>query len=257
MKLLDTHAHIHFHQFDKDRGDVLKRIEEKLELVINVGIDIEDSKKALEVAKKSEKILCSVGIHPHNAKNVDKDHFDVLKDLVSSEKVVAIGETGLDYYRNFSPKDDQMRVFVEQIKIAKEMGKPLIIHVRDAFEDVYSILSKEILPEKRGVIHAFSGDYTWARRFVDLGFYLGIGGPVTYPKNDTLRDAIRKIGARYLLPETDCPYLPPVPYRGKRNEPIYVEYVILKMSEVLSIEPEKLSEILFENASNLFLEVKE
>jgi len=257
LKLLDTHAHIHFHQFDKDRKDVIRRIEEKLELVINVGIDVEDSKKALKIAKKSKKILCSVGIHPHNAKDTDRNHLDMLKDLADSEKVVAVGETGLDYYRNFSPKDDQIRIFVEQIKIARELEKPLIIHARDSFEDVYSILSRETLPKRRGVIHAFSGDYTWARKFVDLGFYLGIGGLVTYPKNDVLRDAVRKIGARYLLPETDCPYLPPVPNRGKRNEPIYVEYVILKMSEILLIEPEKLSEILLENTSNLFLEVKE
>lgn len=256
MKLLDTHAHIHFHQFDKDREEIIKSIEEKFEFVINVGISVEDSKKSLEITRNTSKILCSVGIHPHNAKETNEDHFRVLKDLASSEKVVAIGETGLDYYRNFSPKEDQIRVFTEQIKIAKDLEKPLIVHIRDSFEDVYSILSKEALPKRRGIIHAFSGDYTWARRFADLGFYLGIGGPITYPKNESLRDTVKRLGARYLLPETDCPYLPPVPYRGKRNEPMYVKYVIMKLSEILLTDPRKLSDILLENAYDLFSEVK-
>ncbi len=256
MKLLDTHAHIHFHQFDRDREDVFRKIEERLELVVNVGIDVEDSINSLKMVERSDKMVASVGIHPHNAKDVDEHHFNMLKDLAGSSKVVAIGETGLDYYRNLSPKEDQIRVFEEQIRIARELEKPLIIHVRESFEDVYSILSKETLPERRGVIHAFSGDYSWAKKFVDLGFYLGIGGPVTYPKNEELREALKKVGPQYLLPETDSPYLPPVPHRGKRNEPIYVEYVILKLSEILSIKPEELSETLFENASKLFMEVK-
>lgn len=251
--MVDTHTHLHFHQFDSDRERIIAGFEEDgIDFVVNVGVDLEDSKRSLEVAKLSDRIFCSVGVHPHEAKSVPENFTERLKELAESEKVVAIGETGLDFFRNISPPEDQRRVFIEQIELARMLNLPLIVHVREAYEEAYRILSGERLPEKRGVIHAFSSNYEWAKRFVDLGFFLGIGGPVTYPKNDSLREVVRKVGLEHIVLETDCPFLPPQPFRGKRNEPKYLRYVIETIASVLDTSCTVVEERTTENAIRLF-----
>ncbi|PLV56787.1 TatD family hydrolase [Thermotoga sp. SG1] len=251
--MVDTHTHLHFHQFNDDRESIISRFEEDgIDFVVNVGVDLEDSRRSLEVAKLSDRIVCSVGVHPHEAKNVQENFVKELEVLAKEEKVVAIGETGLDFFRNISTSEDQRRVFIEQIELARLFDLPLIVHVREAYEEAYRILSGEKLPEKRGVIHAFSSNYEWAKRFIDLGFLLGVGGPVTYPKNESLREVVRKVGLEHIVLETDCPFLPPQPYRGKRNEPKYLKYVVETIANVLNTSFTVVEERTTENAVRLF-----
>ncbi len=252
MGYADTHAHIHFPKFKSDVDDVVRRFKDTGgEFLLNIGVNIEDSKKALEYAKRYG-FKAAVGVHPHDSKDVDEHFLEYMQDMIRDEDVVAIGECGLDYYRNISPKEVQKEIFQSQIDIAAMFNIPLVIHIRDAYEDAYEILSSSELPDPPGVIHAFSADKEWALKFVKLGFFLGIGGPVTYPKNHSLREAVRAVGVQNILTETDSPYLPPQKFRGKRNEPSYVRFVLEKLSEILDMSYEEVSNITLENALEVF-----
>ena len=252
MGYADTHAHIHFPKFRNDLDDVVKRFRETGgEFLLNIGVNIKDSKIALEYAKRYG-FKSAVGIHPHDSKDAGEHFLEELQDLIKDESVVAIGECGLDYYRNISPKDIQKEVFQSQIDLAAMLNIPLVVHIRDAYEDAYEILSKSQLPDPPGVIHAFSADREWALKFVKLGFFLGIGGPVTYPKNHSLREAVKAVGVQNVLTETDSPYLPPQRFRGKRNEPSYVRFVIDKLAELFDMSYEEVSRITLENALEVF-----
>lgn len=250
MNLVDTHAHLQLKHFEKDREEIIKRFEsDGISFLVNVGINVEDSKISVEFSKKYEKIFCSIGVHPHDCKDAPENYLEELEELAKNDKVVAIGEIGLDYFRNFSPKEIQQKVFTEQLLLAKELKLPVIIHIRDAYEDVYSILESFGPFEKGGVIHSFSADSEWALKFIKLGFYLGIGGPITYRNNKVLSDVVKMVGEENILTETDCPYLPPQPFRGKRNEPAYVKYVVEKINDIIGYD---VSDVLFKNAIELF-----
>ncbi len=252
MILVDTHAHLHFGRFSSDVDDVVERFKrEGGKYLINIGINVEDSEKALKTARKYG-FKAAVGVHPHDSKSVPKNYIERLEELAKDKNVVAIGEIGLDYYRNLSPKEVQKKVFIEQIELAEALKKPLIIHVRQAYEDVYEILSSVDLPDPPGVIHAFSADLDWALKFIKLGFMLGIGGTVTYPKNEKLRNVVKGVGIDSILTETDCPYLPPQPFRGRRNEPLYVKYVLEKISDLLNISVEEAGKKILNNAMEVF-----
>jgi len=250
MNFVDTHAHLQMKHFENDREEIIKNFENAgIFFVINVGTNIEDSIISAEFSRKYNKIFSSIGIHPHDSKNAPENYLEKLEELSKNDKVVAIGEIGLDYFRNFSPKEIQQKVFTEQLLLAKELQLPVIIHIRDAYEDAYSILESFGPFEKGGVIHSFSADSEWALKFVKLGFYLGIGGPITYKKNKILREVVRMVGEDNILTETDCPYLPPQPFRGKRNEPAYVKYVVETINDIIGYD---VSEILIKNAVELF-----
>jgi len=250
MKVVDTHAHLQMKHFENDREEIIEKFEKDgILYVINVGINIEDSQLSVEFSNKYSKIFASVGVHPHESKDTPKGYLEVLEKLSKNQKVVAIGEIGLDYFRNFSPKEIQQKVFTEQLLLAKELELPVIIHIRDAYEDAFNILESFGPFEKGGVIHSFSADSDWALKFVKLGFFLGIGGPVTYKKNEVLREVVRMVGENNIITETDCPYLPPQIFRGKRNEPAYVKYVVEKINDIIGYD---VSEILVKNASELF-----
>ncbi len=252
MRYADTHAHLHFPKFKKDIDEVVERFKKSGgEFLLNVGVNLEDSRKAVEVARKYG-FKASVGIHPHDSKDVPADFVQILSELIQDETVVAIGECGLDYYRNLSPRDVQKEIFQAQIDLAAALNIPLVVHIRDAYEEAYEILSSSQLPDPPGVIHAFSADSEWALKFVKLGFLLGIGGPVTYPKNEELRRAVRAVGIENILTETDSPYLPPQKFRGRRNEPSYVIHVIERVAEVLGEDPEVVGEKTLENALEVF-----
>ena len=256
MRMVDTHAHLHFKRCLEDLNSIVERFKsEGGKFILNVGINVEDSKEALRVAKIFG-YKVAVGVHPHDSKSAGENFIEELENLASDPDVVAIGETGLDYFRDLSPRDVQRRVFISQIELAFRLKKPLVIHVRDAYEDVYAILKDSDLPEPPGVIHAFSADLGWAERFVDLGFFLGIGGPLTYPKNESLREVVSTIGPESILTETDCPYLPPQRFRGKRNEPSYVRYVIEEMERILKIDRGEIEKIIDENAMRIFKGVR-
>ena len=251
LELVDTHAHVSFPQFDHDRDRIKAQLESgELSMLIEVGTTVEDSLRAVEVFKDFKKVLLSVGVHPHESDGLDDRGLETLKSLLKDRKVVAVGEIGLDFFRDLSPREVQKRVFVKQLEIASSFSLPVVVHVRDAYEEVYEILRQFM--GLRGVIHAFSGGPAIASRFLELGYYLGIGGPVTYRKNDGLREVVRLTPMEKLLSETDCPYLPPVPFRGKRNEPLYVKYVVEEIARQKEMDIYICSKRLMDNAIELF-----
>ncbi len=245
MLLADTHAHLHMKHFKADLQQIL---EKGVKFILNIATNMKDLKDTVAVAERFEKVYAAVGIHPHDSKDVTDDYLDVLKNFSKHPKVLAIGEIGLDYYRNLSPQDIQKKVFAEQLMLAEELDLPAVVHIREAYEDAYDILIS--FGPKKGVIHSFSADEDWALKFVKLGYKIGIGGPVTYPSNQILRDAVKLIGEENILTETDCPYLPPQQFRGQRNEPYYVKYVVEKINELYGRD---VSEELFNNAVELFV----
>src|SRR3989338_2063374 len=251
--LIDTHAHLEMPQFDGDRDEVIKRtVESGISLIIDVGSDLSGSRTALELARRYDFIYASAGIHPHEGKGVTIETYKEVRKLLSDPKVVAVGEIGLDYYKDYSPRDIQQREFINQIRIAKEFKKPVIVHSRDAREDTLKILKDEKVSEIGGIMHCFSGDEEMARRCMDMGFYISFAGPVTYPNAERLRSVVKSIPTNRLLTETDCPYLAPQQMRGKRNEPAYVRYVAEKIAEVKGLSLEDVERVIRLNVYNLF-----
>ncbi|MGY4707324.1 TatD family hydrolase [Candidatus Bipolaricaulota sp. J31] len=250
MRLFDTHAHLDFPQFDGDRDQLIRELDLQGIYVINVGVDLATSRASLELARKHGKIFAACGVHPHDAADFTDATLKELAGLLD-RGAVAVGECGLDYYRNLSPREDQRRAFKAQLELAVEKGLPVIVHLRgEAQEDLLQIL-REVNPG-RGVIHAFSAAHGHPRDFLELGFHIGIGGPVTYRKNAALRALLRDIPLERLLVETDSPYLPPEPYRGKRNDPGKVRLVVEAIAGVLRRPPVEIAEITFRNACELF-----
>lgn len=252
--LIDSHAHLDDERFDKDRDEVIKNFKDNdLELVINVGADLESSKKAVELSKEYGSIYAAVGVHPHDAKDIDSDTLDILKELSKEEKVVAIGEIGLDYHYDNSPRDLQKEWFRKQIKLAKELDLPIVVHSRDASQDVFDIISEESEEGKlRGVIHCFSESVEMAFEYIKLGFYISLGGPVTFKNAKMPKQVAKEVPLENLLIETDSPYLTPEPHRGKRNEPKNVRYVAETIANIKEISYEKLKNKTNENTKRLF-----
>jgi TatD DNase family protein len=254
--MIDTHAHVHAEQFDDDRAAVLERARAAgVERIVTVGCDLYDSRRALETAVAFD-LDATVGIHPHEAKRAPDDlaaAFDRLR-AGSAARVVAVGETGLDYYYNLSPAADQQRVLREQLAYARATGLPVVFHQRDAYDDFVAVLRETWdRTTMRGVIHCFTGDTAQARTFVDeFGMLLGIGGVVTFKTAQPLRDAVAAVGLHALIMETDCPYLAPVPYRGKRNEPAFVVESAAVVAKVLGIGVEEVSAATTASAERLF-----
>ena len=252
--LIDTHAHIDGLEFSADFDEILTRAADSgVSTIISVGADIESSRAASKLALAYDQIYCAVGIHPHDAARVNDKCFDIIRQLaLENPKVVAIGEIGLDFYRNHSPRDIQEEVFRRFIRLARQLALPVIIHDRDAHEQVLKILREEKASEVGGVFHCFSGDLPMARECVEMGFLISIPGTVTFPGNESLREVVRGMKTEHLLLETDCPYLAPVPYRGKRNEPGHVRIVAEKVAELKGLSLEDVGRITTLNAKRLF-----
>jgi len=252
--MIDTHAHLGYPDFDKDRREVIDRsFAAGCEAIVEVGWDLASSRAAARLAEREDRIFAAVGIHPHEAEGVKLDSLDKLAGLLDHAKVVAIGETGLDFYRNYSPPALQREVFKRQIALARERSVPLIIHDRDAHADVLKILRWEKASEVGGVMHCFSGDAETARQAVELDFHLGLGGSLTYGRKEEIwRDILNVVPRERLLVETDCPWLSPVPFRGKRNEPARVRVVVEKLAELLGEEADEVERKTTENARKLF-----
>ena len=209
------------------------------------------SRQAVSLAAKYPFIYASVGVHPHEAKNCNEETWTNLSRLAQNPKVVAWGEIGLDYYRNLSPRDVQRQVFIRQLELADEMGLPVVIHDRDAHGDILQILKKHP-PQAGGVFHSFSGSWEMAKELLSLGFYLSFSGPLTFKNNRKTVEVATNIPEDRFVVETDCPYLTPEPYRGKRNEPLYVNQVINKIAELKGISTEKAALLAVENSRRLF-----
>ena len=252
--MIDTHCHLHDKQYDGDREQTIARaVDAGVSAMLTVGCDLDDSRRAIEVARRFS-LVASAGIHPHEAKDAPQDITEALAPLLVDRTVVAIGETGLDYYYDHSPRDAQARVLRDQIRLAHERGLPLIFHHRDAFDDFIAILREEFdRKTMRGVVHCFTGDAFQARTFVEeFGLKLGIGGVLTFAKADALRHAVHGAGIEAIVLETDCPYLAPVPKRGQRNEPAFLPYTAAKVAQVLSIGIDEVTTASDRNAFTLF-----
>lgn len=250
--IIDTHAHLDFPDYKADRDEVIKRAEEAgVKYIINVGTSLGTSIKSLELATKYDHIYASVGIHPNAASNVLADDWSRLEALAGQDKVVAIGETGLDYYRDRSKKEDQQRLFRQHLELAERLNLPVIIHNREASDDCLEIV-REYSGRVNGVIHCFAGSRDDAKEFLKLGFHISFAGPVTFPKSENLREALKAVPVDKLLLETDCPFLAPQPKRGKRNEPSYLQYTIPVLAELYKLSVEDIKRITSLSAINLF-----
>ncbi len=252
--LFDTHAHLHFPEFAADLPAVLERARAAgIRFMVTIGTDVEDSRRALALAERTPDLYAAVGIHPHDAASADAAALEELEQLAqASPKVVAVGETGLDYYRDLSPRDTQARVFRVELALARRLGKPVLIHCREAHADVLEILRQEGLPRAGGIMHCFSGDEAVARQCLDLGLLISLAGPVTYPNARKLPPVVKATPADRLVVETDCPFLPPQPYRGKRNEPSYLPITAARVAEIKGQPLEELGSRMARNALQLF-----
>ncbi|MBS4031905.1 MAG: TatD family hydrolase [Clostridiales bacterium] len=253
VELIDTHAHLNDGRFGKDLSEVIGRAAQAgVSTIINVGFDLESSLAAVDLAQKYTSVFAAVGVHPHDAGRVGLGWKDKVRSMAAEKKVVAIGEIGLDYYYNHSSAQAQETVFREQIRLAKELGLPVIIHDRDAHEEVLNILLDEQAWEAGGVFHCFSGNISFVRKCLDLGFYISLAGPVTFKNAADLQAVATEIPTERLLIETDSPYLAPVPYRGKRNEPAYVTAIADYVSKLRGESIKDFAEKTSENARRLF-----
>jgi TatD DNase family protein len=251
--LVDTHAHIHDKAFDPDRDAVVERMRAAGILsAITVGCDLADTNRAFETAERYD-LRATAGIHPHEAKDAPTDMRAAFAPFLTNRRIAAIGETGLDYYYDNSPREAQQRVLREQIAIARDANLPLVFHHRDAFEDFSAILRDEWRHGMRGVVHCFTGDAAQARTYVgEFGLYLGIGGIVTFKTAQAIRDAVVAIGIGHIVLETDCPYLAPVPHRGERNEPSFVCETAQYVADLLRLPHDEIASRTTENAMRLF-----
>lgn len=250
---VDTHAHLTAPAFDEDRDAVIDRAAAAgVGRIICVGDSVESSVAAARLAAAREDVWATAGIHPHQAGEAPGDIEAALGPLLEQPKVVAVGEVGLDYHYDFSPPETQQSVFREQIRIARRRGLPLVIHNRESDDDVIRILRDEDAGEVGGVLHCFWGARETADAALDMGFYLGVGGPVTFKKSEDLRALLAELPVDRLIVETDSPYLAPVPYRGKRNEPAYVVESARALAQVLNVDEGELADITTRNAQTLF-----
>jgi TatD DNase family protein len=254
--LIDSHAHIQGKEYAEQADAVIERARAagvgKIIAVGGAG-DMSSNTEAVAMAAQFKNVYATVGMHPHDAKDVGSEDLAKLKDLTVHPKVVAVGETGLDYYYSHSPHDVQRRVFTEFIHMARETDLPIVVHERDAAHDAAELLRAEGEKNLRGVIHCFTGDYDAACAYLDLGFYVSFTGIITFKNADSLRDVVRRLPLDRMLVETDSPYLTPVPHRGKRNEPAHVRWVAETIATVKGIAFEKVAETTTRNVQDLFV----
>ena len=252
LDLVDTHAHLHFPEFAGDLDTVLARARAAgVRGMVTIGTDVPSSRAAVTLAAREPDVWAAVGIHPHEAGFADAAALAEIERLAAAPRVVAIGETGLDFFRHLAPRDVQEHAFRAQLALARRVEKPVLVHCRDAHEDTLAILAESGVGETGGIMHCFSGDTTIARRCLDLGLLISLAGPVTYPKARALPDVAKAVPADRLVVETDCPYLPPQPYRGERNEPAYLAITAARVAELRGEPLEGLASRMSANARTL------
>ncbi len=254
MSLIDSHAHLDLPEFKHDIDAVIQRaLDNGIESIITVGIGISECRQALELAACYPFIYATLGIHPHNAVEFDRGALDFLEAHASNANVVALGEMGLDYYRNLSTRDEQRRCFRAQLGLARSLKLPVVIHDREAHDETLEILRHEKAHEMGGVLHCFSGDAAMAFACIDMGFYISIPGTVTFKNARVIQEVVSSVPLKHLLIETDCPFLTPVPHRGKRNEPANVRLVAEKIAEIKQVDFDEVARTTAENARKVFM----
>ena len=249
--MIDSHCHIDFRDFDRDREEVIVQATEfGVDRLINIGADIESTRRSFALANQYENIYCTVGIHPHDSKTLKESFISEMAQMAEHRKVIGIGEIGLDYYRDLSPRDIQKKAFIRQLDLAVELDLPVVIHVREAMDDAVQIVGKYV-GKTTGVFHCFPGTVEQARQVIDMGFLVSVNGVMTY-KNSKMAAIGAEIDLEKILIETDCPYLTPVPHRGKRNVPAYVKFVCAKLAELKGMDVSEVDKITTRNAEKLF-----
>ncbi|NQU44760.1 TatD family hydrolase [bacterium] len=258
LALVDTHCHLADEKFSTDMDSVCQRATAAgVTSIVAVGDKLDSSRRALEIARAwpDAQLVAAVGVHPHHAENwtdeTDLQLRALCREGVEAGKVVALGETGLDFYYDNSPREQQAEIFAAQAEIAREFHLPLVIHVRDAWDTFFEMIDRLNLPQIGGVVHCFSGNAKQAVRLTEMGFYLGVGGVITFKKSDDLRESVRAVPLESLLLETDAPYLAPVPMRGDRNEPAYVAHTAAVLAQVLEKPLEEIARVTTANAVRL------
>ncbi|MBU1912700.1 MAG: TatD family hydrolase [Candidatus Omnitrophica bacterium] len=251
--LIDTHCHLDFKDFNDDFEAVLKRsIDSGIKFIINVGSSLEGTARSLKIAQENDFIYAAIGIHPHEADKVSENDFKIFARLLKKPKVVAIGEIGLDYYRNISSMENQKKLFTRLLETAKGASLPLIIHNRDSHEDMIGILKNIMGNSLNGVMHCFSGDEKFLKTCLDMGFFISFTCNITYKNAGKLREIVKLVPMDRLLLETDAPFLAPQDFRGKRNEPMYVRYVAEEISKIKGLSFEEVAMATTNNAQRLF-----
>lgn len=248
---VDTHAHIFMKQFDADREAVVARARDAGVIgILNVGLDVKTNAAVLDFARGRDGVFAVIGHHPHDAETFDADAFEQ-QVRAHADEIVALGEFGLDFFRDYAPRDVQKHAFAQSLDIGLRAGKPLVIHCRAAESDVMQIMHAAS-DAFRGVMHCFSGDTDFLKQTLDLGMHISVGGPATYPKSGRLESVLRAVPRDRLLLETDCPYLAPQKFRGKRNEPAYIPIIAERIAEIWNVSSEEAGRITTQNAINLF-----
>ena len=251
--LIDSHAHLEMPEFRQDLTEVIQRAKASgIDYIFTVGTEKKDWNRALEITHSHPSVYAILGVHPHNAREIDEETYPTLRKLCADDKVRAYGEIGLDFYRNLSPRAVQLKRFREQIVLAKELKLPIVIHDRDAHQETLGILKSEKAEDCGGIIHCFSGDDHMAKECIEMGFYISVPGTVTFKNAGGFQEIIKGLPLESLLIETDAPFLAPVPFRGKRNEPSYVRYTAQKVAEIKKVSLEKVAEVTTENALRVY-----
>ena len=251
--IFDSHAHYDDAQFDEDRMDVLSHLKDAgVAKVVNISNGWDDLLKTLELIKQVPFLYGTVGIHPCKVSELNDERMEQMRDFCSGDKIVAVGEIGLDYYWMSDPKEVQKEWFIRQLRLAKEVNLPVVIHSRDASQDTFDIMKAEHAGTTGGVIHCYSGSVEMAREYVKMGYFLGIGGVVTFKNSKTLKKVAAEIPLEHIVIETDCPYLAPTPYRGKRNSYAYLPMVVEEIARLRGISPEEVERVTYENAMRLY-----
>ena len=251
--LIDTHSHVYYDQYKDDLSLVIESAKKNgVNRIICVGTDIKSSSESIRIANKYNNVFCTVGCHPHDTSKMDSDYIKELEQMCKEPKVVGIGETGLDYYYNHSSQTIQKKCFIEHIELSKDVGMPLVIHNRNSDDDLLKILKKY---KPNGVVHCFSGDIAMAKEIINLGILLSFTGIITF-NNSALTDVIKEIELNTFMVETDSPYLTPVPFRGKRNEPKHVKIIAEKIAEIKNLPIQEIIEHTTRNAYRLFNRIK-
>lgn len=249
---IDSHAHIAYQEYQKDLSQIIDRaIERNVSRIMIVTLSETETKRALQLNKQYGMFDVAFGFHPSDLDTIPENGFKLLEDFLKEGKLSAVGEIGLDYYWHKDNKEEQKSIFIRQIDLANQYGVPIIVHMRDAAQDTLEILRNH-KPVKGGIMHCYSGSVEMAFEYIKCGMYISLGGPVTFKNAHVPKDVAKAVNIERLLIETDCPYLTPHPFRGKRNEPAMVELVGVEVARLREIEPEKLMEVLSQNYGRLF-----
>lgn len=250
MKIFDTHTHIYDSKFNDDFNEVMGRIKEEMYGIASIGFDLESSKKSISLANEYDFVYAVIGIHPVDIKKYnDNVREEIIRLATNEKKVVAIGEIGLDYHWMADPKEVQIDGFKKQLEIAKIVDLPVVIHTREALQDTLDVLKE--YPEVGGILHCYPGSYESVKPFLER-YYIGIGGTLTFKNNKKTKELVKEIELKHIVLETDCPYLTPVPYRGKRNEPVYTKFVAEEIANIKGISVQKVIDITTENAKKIY-----